>query len=270
MDIDVEAPPVQLPDSYEDARTEHGPGTQPFVPEVPVPPPPDAEVRANAVFLYGVDNMSSEDVEAYIQNYYPKPFYMEWINDSSLNISYDAAEDAFQFLVNITDADEFDKDDRIEPTQLRQTRPHPNSNAVFQARFATTADVKPSGARARSRYYLLHGTPSRKEDLIRFGSKRTIKPMRYGGVKDDLLKPGHRMPEDLFPSKRPKDPKAVRRANEQLRKARVEEPDLFASKITAASQAGKISKRRRRKRGAVAEKQTAETVAKSIYSNMNY
>lgn len=43
--------------------------------------PPDAPRRPEAVYLYGIDVMSTADVKAYFGDYGPR--FVEWINDSS-------------------------------------------------------------------------------------------------------------------------------------------------------------------------------------------
>jgi hypothetical protein len=43
--------------------------------------PVDAPRRPDAVYLYGIDVMSTADVKAYFGDYGPK--FVEWINDSS-------------------------------------------------------------------------------------------------------------------------------------------------------------------------------------------
>jgi len=43
--------------------------------------PPDAPRRPDAVYLYGVDVMSTADIKSYFGDYGPR--FVEWINDSS-------------------------------------------------------------------------------------------------------------------------------------------------------------------------------------------
>jgi hypothetical protein len=43
--------------------------------------PSDAPRRPDAVYLYGVDVMSTADIKGYFGNYAPR--FVEWINDSS-------------------------------------------------------------------------------------------------------------------------------------------------------------------------------------------
>lgn len=43
--------------------------------------PPDTPRRPDAIYLYGVDVMSTGDIKSYFGDYGPR--FVEWINDSS-------------------------------------------------------------------------------------------------------------------------------------------------------------------------------------------
>ncbi|PRT53392.1 Uncharacterized protein C16C4.16c [Wickerhamiella sorbophila] len=221
-----------------------------------------AEVRENSIFLSGVDDFSAKDVENFVLSFYKKPFYMEWVDDSSLNVVYDDAEDAFQCLVALTSEEEFSKSERIEPTQLRLTKPDPKCGVSLKARFSMSTDKKVQKARERSRFYLMNGEPTRKEDIVRFGSNRSG-AYKYGTRDQDLLggdRHGHRHGSELFPSKLKN--KAISANDSQVLKERAKEPDLFAHKIGSRS-------RNRRKRND-RKKKPSSPGAPSVYSNMDY
>lgn len=226
-----------------------------------------SSVRENAIFLSGVDDFSAKDVEAFVLSFYKKPFCMEWVDDTSLNVVYDDPEDAFQCLVAITSEEEFSKSERIEPTQLRQTKADPSRGINLQARFATLSDKKVQKSRERSRYYLLNGEPTRKEDIVRFGSERSG-ALKYGTSDQDLLgggrKRGGKGGSDLFPTKLSKN-KAIRANDDLVLKERAKEPDLFAHKLGNSR-----SRNRRRNRRDRQNKKSASPPPSTVYSNMNY
>lgn len=218
-------------------------------------------VRENSIFLSGVDELSAKDIENFVLAFYAKPFYMEWIDDTSLNVVYDDAEDAFQCLVAITSEEEFSKSERIEPTQLRSTKPDPKRGFSLKARFSMTTDKKAEKSRERSRYYLMNGEPTRKEDIVRFGSNRSG-AYKYGTRDQDLLggrRHGNRHGSELFPSKLKN--KAISANDAQVLKERAKEPDLFAHKVGSKS-------RNRRKR--IDRKKKSSPPASTVYSNMDY
>lgn len=207
---------------------------------------PEAEMSANdtrsdALHLIGVEELNTNAIETYLVEHYNKPFQIEWIDDSSLNIVYDDPEDAFQCLVAITSPAEFELADSIAPEQLRRTKTHRDYPEVeLKARFALHSDKKTSGSRSRSRYYLLHGEPSRREDLARFGSKRS-NPMKYGFKGRDIISRSKHEDRirDLFPDKAD----GVSLDDVDM------DADLLPNKATKRGSRGGQSRRNRRNRG---------------------
>lgn len=250
-------------------------------------------VRADAVYLYGVDELHTNDIERYIVNLHNKPFQIEWIDDSSLNLVYDDPNDAFQCLVAMTDPIEFDSATGPIPAgQLRRLKPIPHKPEVLlQARFANDSDRKESGSRAKSRYYLFHGEPTRKEDLVRFGTKRTANPMKYGTKGREIASDIKNRPRggDLFPEKAPSVPldedimddllphlagksKKGRGSRRNRRKNR-DLPDLFGNKGKSVGGSGpkKATDSSKSKDSDVMDAEPpADTPAPSVYQNMDY
>ncbi|KAI9496972.1 hypothetical protein BDB00DRAFT_785080 [Zychaea mexicana] len=116
--------------------------------------------RPEALFLHGLDEMSTKDIRAYCSNLSLEK--IEWINDTSCNLVFankEAVEKAIEELL-VSDIE-----DPVTHRILRKARAYTqeSSGHVFDnlhIRIATDWDVKERGARDRSRYYLLHGGDS--------------------------------------------------------------------------------------------------------------
>lgn len=254
-------PPQEPQEPQEPAVANQEPPNEDLDMQTDEPAPPtsaadldEAKIRTNALYLFGVNDLSTKDVEIYMSRLYNKPFQMEWIDDESLNIVYDDPEDAFQSLVAMTDPSEF-HGESILPEQLRKARVYEKKADVeLKVRFARTNDKKQRGSRVRSRYYLLHGEPTVNDYLVRFGTKRSKAPMLYGTNGVEIVEKRKHRPqgEDLFPEKAQKvnlddidddlfplkakarGPTKSQRRRRDRRKRR--QPDLFANKVTKQGQ----------------------------------
>lgn len=234
-----------------------------------------SDVRHVAIHIRGVDDFSTRDIEAYVTRHYTKPFSIEWIDDTSLNIVYQNGDDAFESLVAITAPEELERAEPIRPEEDRRARPDAkHADAALFVRFAFATDRKADHARAKSRYYLLHGEPTRRDDLVRFGTKRSVQPKLYGDKEVDIvgsLGSRHRL-DDLFPTKSGAaesgqlpdllDEIGKRKRGGRGRKrgrrgrGRDELPDLFGDKFAP------------RKADAGAEKRESE--GNAVFKNMDY
>ncbi|KAI7850304.1 hypothetical protein BDC45DRAFT_246227 [Circinella umbellata] len=119
----------------------------------------EAIPRPEAIFLHGLDEMSTKDIRAYC-NDLPPLEKIEWINDTSCNLIFNNEESAKQAIQNLLASD---INDPVTHHILRKAKAYTqeNSNHIFNnlhIRVATTWDIKEPGARDRSRYYLLHGS----------------------------------------------------------------------------------------------------------------
>ncbi|GAN05340.1 hypothetical protein MAM1_0088d04810 [Mucor ambiguus] len=109
----------------------------------------EALPRPTAIFLHGVDDMSTADITTYANS--PLLVKVEWINDSSCNLAFKTEEDASQVAQTLLSQPVSALDHRtLVAAKPFQTHP-------LSIRIATDEDVKERGARERSRYYLLHG-----------------------------------------------------------------------------------------------------------------
>lgn len=283
--VPAAAPAEDVVEAPQDASTTHSEQTQMTE---------KSQIRSNAVHVSGVDDLSTKDLEKYITKYYAKPFSVEWIDDTSLNVVYEDPEDAYECLIAVTANEEFERPNPILPEEDRNCKPCEfKPEAVLKVRFALASDRKSNKSREKSRYYLLHGAPSRKEDLVRFGTKRTAKPMMYGDRNSDIVsnRSARSRLDDLFPSKdgaadgeelddliphRAKASGGRRSRNRNRRRGRNGKesmPDLFANKIGSGSKSvggsGPIKADSNNKKTGES-KSTSDTSATSAYQNMDY
>ncbi|KTW31065.1 uncharacterized protein T551_01617 [Pneumocystis jirovecii RU7] len=121
-------------------------------------------LRTEALYLKGVEDMSTEDVEKYCITYYlaVSPL-IEWIDDSSCNLVYPDASTALSALSCISQS----KIDTLYVNSLVPAKMNPKHNNIqLFIRHSKTSDKKAPGARERSRWYLFHPHPSEKRDSI--------------------------------------------------------------------------------------------------------
>ncbi|ANB13837.1 hypothetical protein AWJ20_4784 [Sugiyamaella lignohabitans] len=88
----------------------------------------------------------------------------------SVNMVFDAETLADGCLDALTSEAVYYEGTSIKPTEIRPAKPYPFKEGVtLTVRQAFESDRKIKGARARSRYYLFNGEPTRAEDELRFG-----------------------------------------------------------------------------------------------------
>ncbi|KAF7727484.1 hypothetical protein EC973_007462 [Apophysomyces ossiformis] len=119
--------------------------------------------RPNVLFLYGLDEMSTNDIKSYCKGLNMQR--IEWINDSSCNLVFATKEEAVAAATAL-----LEQEVELTHTLLRKSKVHVREDRTFEnlhIRVATTTDVKARGARERSRYYLLHGTEESNYDRDR-------------------------------------------------------------------------------------------------------
>lgn len=112
------------------------------------------EAVPHKVNIYGVDELSTENLQAFASEHFPahKP-KVEWINDSSVNFVYDNPDIALQALLAFSNPIYAQEGS----SQERATKPVASHPGVqLQARVAKASDRKKPRAREASRYYLLH------------------------------------------------------------------------------------------------------------------
>jgi Nuclear cap-binding protein subunit 3 len=106
----------------------------------------------------GVDNLSTDDVRAYINAHFPSEFQIEWIDDTSLNVVYESADIATSALHSLSS----EHVEESRPSTVRSAKPLAGEKPIqgLTLRIAVFGDRKEKGARDRSRWYLFHPPPS--------------------------------------------------------------------------------------------------------------
>ncbi|KAI8342346.1 hypothetical protein BC941DRAFT_412508 [Chlamydoabsidia padenii] len=137
--------------------------------------------RPEGLYLQGVDNMSTEDIENFCAD--TDLVKVEWINDGSCVLVYDSATNAQTAAQQLL----MDPSMPLNSTDLQPAktyhRPNETPTALstfdsLQLRQATDSDVKVRNARYQSRYYLFHGSPRQTTSILdRLGAR--VPPERY-------------------------------------------------------------------------------------------
>ncbi|KAI8992271.1 hypothetical protein BDB01DRAFT_777803 [Pilobolus umbonatus] len=158
MDIDLDVDEAELQhilDMSGEVMVDSPPKTK-LVAEEPVDrfaPAP----RFNALFLLGVDDMSTDEIKEYCNT--DKLLKVEWINDSSCNLVLGSFEEVKEIAKSMMQ----DPTNTLDHTHLLPVKPFirdgVEQNTLF-IRQSTDEDIKVRGARERSRYYALHGVRS--------------------------------------------------------------------------------------------------------------
>ncbi|KAG1162313.1 hypothetical protein G6F37_002260 [Rhizopus arrhizus] len=122
----------------------------------------EALPRPVAIFLHGVNDMSTEQVVAYCNH--PQGLKVEWIDDSACNLVMTTASEAKELAESLlVDKDEINQ---LNHKTLLKTKPfrdeHDEVLDTLSLRIATDEDVKRRGASERSRYYRIYGTDRTK------------------------------------------------------------------------------------------------------------
>ncbi|KAK4518368.1 C2 domain-containing protein [Mucor velutinosus] len=141
----------------------------------------EALPRPTAIFLHGVDEMSTTDITTYTNS--PLLVKVEWINDSSCNLAFKTKEDASQVAQTLLSQPVPALDHRT----LVAAKPF--QNHPLSIRIATDEDIKERGARERSRYYLLHGVEDQplSEDRREARKAHVERMQKNGGDGRDVF-----------------------------------------------------------------------------------
>ncbi|KAK7207214.1 hypothetical protein BZA70DRAFT_6624 [Myxozyma melibiosi] len=130
--------------------------------------------RFEAVYMHGVDHMSTNDVKEYSAAYFPdeEPKF-EWVDDSSIVLVFKSEEAAGKALDAFTSEGEF-YDEVPADGALRVAKTHPgNGKYTLKVRGALLTDKKEKAAHLKSKYYLFHGDP-REEEERRYGISTVV------------------------------------------------------------------------------------------------
>ncbi|OCL07234.1 hypothetical protein AOQ84DRAFT_365130 [Glonium stellatum] len=132
------------------------------------------------VNIQGLDNLTTADVKYFASEYFPLDQFVriEWINDTSANVTYETPDAAAAALDAFTDTEALGQS-YIPPLQERNAKKlstHPN--AELKIRQATTKDVKAPRAHEASRFYLLNPDQDPRE-------RKRLTRGRGGRPRDD-------------------------------------------------------------------------------------
>ncbi|KAI8638854.1 hypothetical protein BD408DRAFT_9877 [Parasitella parasitica] len=161
----------------------------------------EALPRPSAIFLHGVDDMSTADITKYTDS--SLLLKVEWINDSSCNLAFKTEQDALQVAQTLLSKPVAELDHRT----LAPAKPFENQS--LSIRIATDEDVKERGARERSRYYLLHGVEDQPLSEDRKEARKAhLDRMRTNGGdgRDVFSRLGAKVPGRHKPRERSRSP----------------------------------------------------------------
>lgn len=188
-------------------------------------------VRDSALFLRGVDNLLLKDIRTYLDHYLKdailspdqrvNTFFLEWVNDSSVCVVFNDADSCSKALNLLSDR--YEESSSLSHLEERQAKTYyfPGNEqkegadtVAFYIRVALVTDKKEKNAADKSRYYLLHGEPDRRD--------RPTRRRRGGGIARPVRGKGD---EDLFADKLP----SLAQSKDLWRpeKEEEEEEDLF-------------------------------------------
>lgn len=133
----------------------------------------ELEYFVEKVHVRGVDSLSTEDVTSFAVEHYPaqEPVRVEWIDDTSANITYASATFATEALNNFAATRE-QQSNTSPDDQLREAKKlssHPSS--YLQVRPAKITDVKKPRAHEASRFYLLNPDKDPREQARRYDGR---------------------------------------------------------------------------------------------------
>lgn len=173
-----------------------------------------ASFRKEALHLFGVDELSTDELFEYFKDY--KPLAVEWINDSSCNViwrnevhaanallgmsvEYDETKESDSFLKNVPDAEDGEVEDgevdeskfakRLPPQGCRWRKGVKSvKKHQIYIRFVRKSDKKIKGAEARSKYYVKYGNPNygNMKGLLTNSMRNKLKARQMKEASSDL------------------------------------------------------------------------------------
>ena len=155
--------------------------------EVPSSQIPDSELAPHKVYIRGLEDLTTSDIQAFSFEHYPlneNPPRVEWIDDTSANIVFGGKETAMVALRHFTLTSE--KDELLPPSQLRAAKPlstRPGSS--LYVRIAAVTDQKRPRAYEASRFYMMHPEHDPREQRRRGGSSQGNSDYRRKGYSDE-------------------------------------------------------------------------------------
>ncbi|ODV61788.1 NCBP3 domain-containing protein ASCRUDRAFT_85321 [Ascoidea rubescens DSM 1968] len=202
----------------------------------------DGNIRLNSLKIDGVNDLSTTDIKTYLDHYLNDTisdeqdkilrFRIQWIDDNSLNVIFESIDDCSNALRILSVFDSVDASINSKITDKRRSKPFiknlfsksnyqedeklnqedykinrdANNNIIFTITQSTIDDKKVRNARERSRYYLLHGEPTRKKIYKTTQRKNNYRKKTDNSYRDrDQLNKSRyedSFEDDLFKSKK--------------------------------------------------------------------
>lgn len=191
----------------------------------------EALPRPSALFLHGVDDMSTDDIMAYVNT--PLVTKVEWINDSSCNLVCATPDDALAVASALLPMpQELDHRTLVPVKPFIKTIDNDDqniTNALF-VRISTDEDVKERGARERSRYYMLYGSKDQPVTAERAEARREHlqRMQKNGGDGRDVFS---RLGNKATPSSRSRSRSPERNSGRITHSRNRDIPDRLKSRL---------------------------------------
>ena len=150
---------------------------------------PSIDLASDKVHIRGLDDLTTKDIEFFsLEHFSIAPERIEWIDDTSANLVFDAPNTASDALSQLTSAS-IQTDSELSPLDLRPAKIFTShSNLNLQVRIALATDRKRPRAHETSRFYLLHPEHDPREQRRRRGgrdnSTRDYRRRRYSDEED--------------------------------------------------------------------------------------
>ena len=148
---------------------------------------PDSELAPHKVYIRGLEDLTTSDIQAFSFEHYPldeSPPRVEWIDDTSANIVFGGEEIAMVALRHFTLRSE--KSELLPSSQLRAAKPLSNRpGSSLYVRIAALTDHKRPRAYEASRFYMMHPEHDPREQRRRDGSFQGNGDYRRKGYSND-------------------------------------------------------------------------------------
>ena len=155
--------------------------------------------RKEALHLYGVDELSTNEIFAYFHNY--SPFAVEWIDDSTCNVVWKIENHAINALLGMSIPYDENSDRQTDKNQtLKSLRKPPQGTKwrigaksikgyhIYMRFVRINSDRKKKGAESRSKYYVKNGNPNygNIKGLISSSRRKLLKEKQLNDAVTDL------------------------------------------------------------------------------------
>lgn len=149
--------------------------------------------RSGALYLHGVDDLSTAQITEYVDS--PLLERIQWINDSACNLIFkteEIAQEVAQTLLKEPTPGALLSHRKLVPARPYYPKVEEDSKATpvdLYIRVSTDEDIKLRGARARSKYYQIHGIEGQdlSESRIEARKRHEERMKKNGGDGRDVF-----------------------------------------------------------------------------------